>query len=127
MTRGQRRRFGQALPKVLPELFESPPRFKYHGVRITHGSTLEAQNYAEELSDLFGGHAIATNTVNEVTHESLNTTGLKVLIADPPNPTNNDKVTMELLDAADIDYEIEQRTTEFPEITVLRVGRTVSR
>ena len=50
-----------------------------------------------------------------------------MLIADPPNPTNNDKVTMELLDAADIDYEIEQRTTEFPEITVLRIGRTVSR
>ena len=127
VTRAQRRRFGEAMPRILPELFESPPRCKYHGVMITYGSTVEAQNYAEELSRLFGEHGLTTSKVEEFTHESLNTTGLRVLIADPSKPTSNDQMTMKLLDAADIDYEIEQRTTEFPEITVLRVGVTVSR
>jgi hypothetical protein len=127
VTRDQRRRFGQAVPKVLPELFESPPRFEYKGVRVTYGSTIEAQNYAEELSRLFGENGLTTSRAEEFTHESLNTTGLKVHVADPSNPIANDRKTMALLDAAGIDYEIEERTTEFPEITVLRVGRTVSR
>jgi hypothetical protein len=127
VTCHQRWRFGQAVPRVLPELFESPPRFEYKGVRVTYGSTIEAQNYTEELSRLFSENGLATTRLQEFTHESLNTTGLRVLIADPSNPTSNDRKTMALLDAAGIGYDIEQATTGFPEITVLRVGKTVSR
>jgi hypothetical protein len=127
VSREQRWRFGQAVPKVLPELFESPPRFEYKGVRVTYGSTIEAQNYAEELSRLFGENGLTSSKEEEFTHESLNTTGLKVLVADPSNPTENDKKTIELLKAAGIEYEVEAAVAAFPQITVLRVGRTVSR
>jgi hypothetical protein len=127
ITPDQRRRFGQALPQVLPELFARSPQFEYHGVRVTYGSTIEAQNYAEEISRLFGEHGLTTSTLGEFTRESLNISGLRILIVDPSNPTANDRKTLALLDAAGIEYKIEQRATEFPNITVLRVGKTFSR
>lgn len=127
VTRDQRRRFAEAMPRVVPELFRSPPSFEYRGVRITHGSTLEAQNYAEELARLFSEHAITVSRDLEYTDESLNVPGLRALIANPSDLTANDRKTLALLDAAGIKYEIEQATNESPEITVLRVGKTFSR
>lgn len=127
VTPQQRRRFSRALPQILPELFDSPPSSEYKGLRVTYGSTLEAKNYAEELSQLFGGHAITVTTVEDFTHESLNVPGLKMLVATPANPTRNDRITIGLLENSGIDYEVEQAVTGFPEITVLCVGRAVLR
>jgi len=123
VTSEQRRRFGRALPFVLPEEFNRPFSSGYLGVRITHGSTVEAKNYAEELMRLFGEYAITTTLTEEVTHESLNVRGLRVLIADPSNPSLNDQRTLKLLDAAQIEYGIEAKVTDLPRITTLRVGK----
>jgi hypothetical protein len=98
----------------VPEHFEQPPRLsEYYGVRITYGSTLEAQNYAEELKRLFAEYAIATTLVQEYTPESLNVPGLRVLIADPSNPSLNEQKTLNLLDAAEVEYQIEKAERNF--------------
>jgi hypothetical protein len=122
VTRDQRRRFADSLPKTIPD-FYGAGALAHHGVRIIHGSTLEAQNYAEELQSLFGEQGFTVTREENVTHESLNIPGLQMLIADPSNPTASDKITKALLDAAKIEYEIEQSITGFPQATTLRVGR----
>ncbi|MGH8013126.1 MAG: hypothetical protein ACREQ4_11540, partial [Candidatus Binataceae bacterium] len=80
----------------------------------------------EEISRLFGEHGITTALAEEITHDSMNMAGLKVLAADPSNPSDNDNRTMAFLDAAGVKYEVKRTRTEYPEITVLLVCKAFS-
>ncbi len=125
VTHDQFRRFGEAVPNILAlERGDGHAYWRdYAGVRILYCHYIESINYAQELMGLFGASAITVTSWEDNSYEALNIAGLKLLIADPGNPTDNNVKTMALLRAADIQFEVEKRETDAPLISTLRVGR----
>ena len=122
ITERQITRFAQAYPMIcgLDPSNTGPP------VAITHrGADVEAEHYAQRLFRLFGSCAIATTLGEDNSFEALNSVGLTLFVRDSTQLSKNERQVVGLLEAAEVDFKIEEAAVDptVPQVVRMRVGQ----
>jgi hypothetical protein len=104
VTERQYEQLGRAFPEIvgLDDFRHGADALRIH--IIYPWGDIEAANYAQQLSRLFGSCGIALLTTEGREYETLNSSGMALLVPDPETLTDREKQVAGLLKSAEINF-----------------------
>lgn len=123
VTNRQYEQVGRAFPKIVGLDDFRRGTDTLHAHIVYPWQDIEAANYAQQLGRLFGSCGIALLITEGKEYETLNSSGIALLVSDLANLTDREKQVAGLLKAAEISYRLSLPPAEKPDPAVTAWGQ----